>query len=427
MTKGIALLKTYLLLCVLFTTLLVVVFSIPTSWLRNHLLQSVETIQQEGIWPKVGGIYLLQIDNMTDCLMFNINACADSRHPVYAAMMNEYAQNYDDARYYLNMAETTQQVLEEGRDRMTGVYSYGRYWHGYQVVLRPLLLLFDYAKIRIINFLLLFSLAGYIFFLLYKREGRTIALVFLIALLLVAFPVVPTALQFSTTFYIAFLGMLWMMKSRWARKNEENVCLSFFVIGAFTSFMDFLTTPQITLGLPLTVWILDRKPVRKMMCVLKMSIYWFLGYASIWITKWFLAPLLTGESVMESVKENVALRLSHTVYYGGEPWQVGDFLKMIMEKVSVHPVFPFALILLLLLFSFCIYKVITHRTMIRQKGWLWMIFFLVPCWYLCLFNHSLQHVFFTWRALLVSVFAILLIPFIRSDHEKDCRTDTLLQ
>jgi hypothetical protein len=164
-----------------------------------------------------------------------------------------------------------------------------------------------------------------------------------------------------------------------------------------------------------------------MMCVLKMSVYWFLGYASLWITKWFLAPLLTGESVMESVKENIALRLSHTVYYGGEPWQVGDFFKMIMEKVSVHPVLPFALILLFLLFSFCIYKVIVHRTMIHQKGWLWMIFFLVPCWYLCLFNHSLQHVFFTWRALLVSVFAILLISFIRSDHEKDCRTDTLLQ
>ena len=170
MTKVIALLKTYLLLCVLFTTALVVVFSIPASWLRNHLLQSVETIQQEGIWPKVGGIYLLQIDNMTDCLMLNINACADSSHPVYAAMMNEYAQNYDDARYYLNMAETKQQLLEKGRDQMKGVYSYGRYWHGYQVVLRPLLFLLDYSKIRIVNYILLFSLAIYLFFLLLKRQ-----------------------------------------------------------------------------------------------------------------------------------------------------------------------------------------------------------------------------------------------------------------
>ena len=427
MTKVIALLKTYLLLCVLFTTALVVVFSIPASWLRNHLLQSVETIQQEGIWPKVGGIYLLQIDNMTDCLMLNINACADSSHPVYAAMMNEYAQNYDDARYYLNMAETTQQLLEKGRDQMTGVYSYGRYWHGYQVVLRPLLLLLDYSKIRIVNYILLFSLAIYLFFLFLKRQGSKIAWVFMLSLLLVAFPVVPSALQFSTSFYIAFIGMLWMMKSSWVRKKEQNICLSFFVIGAFTSYMDFLTTPQITLGLPLMVWIMERKPVRKILCVWKMSVYWFIGYASLWTTKWFLAPLLTGESVMESVKENIALRLSHTVYYGGEPWEMGDFIRMISEKTLAHPAFPFIAVILFLFLSFLIYYVVTHRTMTHQKGWLWLITLFVPCWYLCLFNHSLQHIFFTWRALLVSVFALLLIPFIPSDHEKDCRTDSLLQ
>ena len=80
-----------------------------------------------------------------------------------------------------------------------------------------------------------------------------------------------------------------------------------------------------------------------------------------------------------------------------------------------------------LFLSFLIYYVVTHRTMTHQKGWLWLITLFVPCWYLCLFNHSLQHIFFTWRALLVSVFALLLIPFIPSDHEKDCRTDSLLQ
>ena len=95
----------YIILISIFTILLISVFTISTSAIKNNIVESVRQIQKEGLWFQPLDLYFFQIDNMTDCLMMNINASADSDNPVRSSMMANYSQpyKYGDTGTYLKM------------------------------------------------------------------------------------------------------------------------------------------------------------------------------------------------------------------------------------------------------------------------------------------------------------------------------------
>ena len=66
----------YIILISIFTILLISVFTISTSAIKNNIVESAKQIQKEGLWFQPLNCYFFQIDNMTDCLMMNINASA---------------------------------------------------------------------------------------------------------------------------------------------------------------------------------------------------------------------------------------------------------------------------------------------------------------------------------------------------------------
>ena len=69
---------TYIALVVIFTSLIVAVFAIPNSAVRDNVIVSADQIDSEGIFFRVAGCPLWQIDNMTDCMMLNMNVDAET-------------------------------------------------------------------------------------------------------------------------------------------------------------------------------------------------------------------------------------------------------------------------------------------------------------------------------------------------------------
>ena len=161
-----------LLLIALFTAMITAVFCIPTSAVRENVEKSAMQIEKDGLWYKPLGFFLFQIDNMTDCQMLLINATADSRRPVWAAMMaEEYICITDSLHPYNALTGSTKTMAKEGR-KPGYVYSdYARYWHGYQIFLRPLLTVFSYHTILAINYTLLALLILFVLYATYKTLG----------------------------------------------------------------------------------------------------------------------------------------------------------------------------------------------------------------------------------------------------------------
>ena len=401
----------YIVLLVSFTSLIILVHLIPTKLLICNVHQSAQKIEDEGIFRQIGNIYLLQIDNMTDCMMLNMAATADEHHPVESALNNYYSCNSVDEGYK-NMALNTIYLTEKGRESLPERIHYGRYWQGIQVLLRPLLIIADYSTIRIINYLLLTTLSLCLLWLIYCNFGGIVSLIFLSSLLLVSFPIVPLSIQLSVCFYLMLLYSIYIIK----RNNSDNIYLIFFSMGAITSYFDFLTVPQITLGIPLILFLLKNKTEKTYQSVIFLSLSWLGGYALLWSSKWVIAYLLIGNQVIDTVTSSISLRLSDTVVFHGVEIPIKGLVFLLLSKIRWWMILLMLAVIVIIFFIY--YRLQKGKTVIYRYSWLLLITLIVPVWFVVLRNHSIQHIFFTWRALLVSLFSLLLFIYYTTRKEK---------
>ena len=99
-------------------------------------------------------------------------------------------------------------------------YEYARYWHGYLVFLRPLLLLFDISGIRIIN-IILFLILGIIFlYLVYKKIGLIESIIMLIGLFSVDYFYIGLSLQGTPVFLIMIISSIFILLKYNKIKNK---------------------------------------------------------------------------------------------------------------------------------------------------------------------------------------------------------------
>ena len=402
----------YIVLLVSFTSLVILAHLIPTKLLVCNIHQSAQKIEYEGIFRQIGNIYLLQIDNMTDCMMLNMAATADEHHPVESALNNYYSCNSVDEGYK-NMALNTIQLTEKGRESLPERIHYGRYWQGIQVLLRPLLIVADYSTIRIINYILLTALLLSLLWLIYSHFGGIVSIIFLASLLLVSAPIVPLSIQLSVCFYLMLLYSIYIIKL----KNTDNVYLVFFVMGAITSYFDFLTVPQITLGIPLTFFLLKNKVYNTCKYVVLLSLSWLGGYALLWSSKWVIAYLLIGNEIMDTVTSSISLRLSDSIVFHGVEIGINDLVFLLLSKIRWWMIL--ILLSIMVFISLIYYRLQKGKTIIYRYSWLLLIALIVPIWFIVLRNHSIQHIFFTWRALLVPLFSMLLFIYYTTRKEKN--------
>ena len=402
----------YIVLLVSFTSLVILAHLIPTKLLVYNIHQSAQKIEDEGIFRQIGNIYLLQIDNMTDCMMLNMAATADEHHPVESALNNYYSCNSVDEGYK-NMALNTIQLTEKGRESLPERIHYGRYWQGIQVLLRPLLIVADYSTIRIINYILLSALLLSLSWLIYSHFGVIVSIIFLASLLLVSAPIVPLSIQLSVCFYLMLLYSIYIIKL----KNTDNVYLVFFIMGAITSYFDFLTVPQITLGIPLTFFLLKNKVDNTCKYVVLLSLSWLGGYALLWSSKWVIAYLLIGNEIMDTVTSSISLRLSDSIVFHGVEIGINDLVFLLLSKIRWWMIL--ILLSIMVFISLFYYRLQKGKTIIYRYSWLLLIALIVPIWFIVLRNHSIQHIFFTWRALLLPLFSMLLFIYYTTRKEKN--------
>lgn len=412
------LLATYIVLLILFTTSIIAAFTIPTSFIRKNVIESAIQIKEEGLWFKPFGLFLFQIDNMTDCLMMNICVSADENNKIKAAMMAEFAQPLNGGIMYHEMANTTLMAAEKGRQFIKEHNEYSRYWHGYQIILRPLLCIFNYKQIRIINYIALFSLFSFVLILLYRNAGKAASLSFLATMVVTNAFIIPLALQFSTCFYIAFLSMIALLSKPDIIKDKSKSAVTFFIIGAITSFMDFLTTPILTLGLPLAAAMMADNKGKNASTrnITANSMAWFGGYASLWASKWIVASIVTGENMVAGALANAQYRMGGTIVFGGKLMSFGQFFSKITESQQYKTLFVLLVIVAALATVAAAFLLYRKRAYLKPYGWLLVIAAMPALWFIVLKNHSIQHIFYTWRDWILTIWCVII--FICSTYKK---------
>lgn len=395
-------------LAILFV-LLLAAYALPGERVRQHVYDSARTIQNEGLYPEYLGFKLFQMDNYTDTLMLFEAASADELPPLQAMMTNT-AYNVDN---FETLADDLAWYIE--KDWSTGAqrtdasalepFSYARYWHGYLIWLRPLLLVTTITGVRVVQYVVLAALFAAVVWLLRRRCGLRAAFWFVVSQLLVTVFWVPHQVQYFTTFCIAYAGCAWVL-ARPRRAGQLSIAL--VVLGTCTAFCDLLVTPIITLGLPVAVWLccLPQRAAsgaRQCLPVIGGSLCWGAGYAMCWGLKWVLATLITGQDIIGDAIHQAGVRTTADTWHGMElSW--GNIFRFVGDTLSQRGLlWPVVLVVILCIAAFLL--CLRNKEALLRALPIGLTALMAPVWLALLRTHSIQHGWFTWRSLTVSIFA----------------------
>ena len=387
-------LMAYLLLVSLFTGLLVAAFLIPHEAIEAHVRQSVQEVIDDGeTWDdvEIGMLRPWKLGRFSDCLMLGIAYCADSHHPLQSAMSDKFmmcdGSPVQGARLMSmpNSCSRLQPVI------------YSRYWNGNQVVLRPLLAVTTVKQIYRINIVLLSLLWLMLLVVMWRRVDHASALIIMLSLAAVMIPSVPMCLNYVPTFYIAMTGSLIILTWRPSTSQWSNTVLTFGVIGAVTSYLDLLTTPLITMAIPLIVYMLRHKPRRAWRTVILLSSAWLVGYASLWATKWLLAAFITGHATLQDAMGAMTQR---TVGHGEQ-----DYMRWCLKWTLT------ALLATSGITALATALVGKSRQSVDRNSWMLLVASSCFAWVLVLLEHTWHHLHFTWRTFVILFIGIALFLY----------------
>ena len=417
----------YIGLIICFMILLTIASAFPTEWIKSNTQESSETLLKEGN-KKVAFVFEklmdMEFDNYTDALMINTAYSIDNKTPFYSAFVAR--KNY--------IPGVTEKVEEDGvgelksssnylwHDEVGDLYDtvnnqvkesfeYARYWHGYLVFLRPLLLIFNLQQIRILLTGIFICLSIKLLSLIAKKLNMEIAIIFLLGLFGVEYFYMGLSLQGCFVFLITMISSIFILEKY---EKIKNIPLVFFVIGMLTNFLDFLTVPLLTWGVPATLYFLLKQKneeitlKEEILLFIKIGISWILGYALTWAGKWILVDLIYNKGLIKTAIEQVLYRsakienitgldiIYYNVYYMIIPFCIWGIIiaLQLVKRIKTKSKDTNK------------NKKVDYKEIIKYRL-PYIIIGLMPfVWYLVLKNHSCWHNFFTYRNLLLTIIAI---------------------
>ena len=377
--------KTFFILIAAFFVSMTLVYCIPTSWIQGNVEKSIEVLEGEGEYP----MYFFYrhsaiIDIHTDKLMYeSLIQNRDYYNPIQAAM---------------------------------SINQYPRYWHGYQVLLRPLTVVFQVQELRYLGMLTFHLLFFWSAWLMAKKTKPLYAMFYVLTVASGYVVFLPVCFQFLTTFLVLFVSLIVLLRRYDKNKPLPAVkwMLYFFVVGMVENFFDFLTYPILTLGIPLVLllWLRVRDEQADFRSnfwfMFKASLTWFFGYALTWISKWLLSAAILGVRYFWRTMNVVQYRLEGSEE---EPLdRIGTIQRNLKAWLNVQDggVISWSKIALVILIVAVVLIIWRKLKDWKTVGAYLPILFVAVypyIWYLVMSNHSQIHYWYTYRAQLAALFA----------------------
>lgn len=285
---------------------------------------------------------------------------------------------------------------------------YSRYWHGYVIILRILLLFFDYYEIRILNCIFQYLIFTLTAIMVWRQKGVKHALALASSYLLLMPMALGMCLQYSWIFYVSFMALLLYLSKRSFWEKGSRYIYFFILVGAATIYLDLLTYPLLTWGLVIVWWILmqdDKEtPVAYLKKVVFSGIAWIVGYGGMWIGKWCLGSIVLRENLFTKA---ISEALLWTVNEGDSAITLKDRLDTIFLNWSTYDYKIYLIVLMAWLLYWMIRGIFRKSNKNAKSPALLLIACSSIVWYLVLAGHATMHHIFTHRIFGVSIAAFL--------------------
>lgn len=425
--------RVWIILFIIFNLSLCITSLFPSEIIEENVKSSSDILLKEGNVYKISEFSSITNNNYTDAIIINEAYSIDNTDPIYSYMAMR--KNYKKGETNKVLTDTSGELVsinanENGETMINTVdyynpvgelhdfldgkidtsITYGRYWHGYMPIYRILLIFFDIMGIRTFLFVLFIVMFIYLMYLLKKKLGIWIAVIFGYALIMQGYFFVSYSLESSPIFIVMMVSCIILLKRI---DKIKNLYMYFFIIGCITNFVDFLTVPLITLAMPLCIYLLAKQKKEKdykefVKITLKSTIIWFIGYTLTWVSKWIIYDILYHEGLIKSAIIQVLYRT--------ERYNPNSALEL-MEELKIFLLDNIQYILLLITIMMIIGLINVFKLNIKVKKMseyvkenlsFFIISFMPLIWYILLANHTILHPRFVYRHMLIFLCGILI-------------------
>ena len=363
--------------------LLCLVYKLPRNRMVEHVIESDNTIrlQNDDYNMSISNFYDTY-DTDTNIIMLLEAIAPDFNGSLQDALLcpsGAYLENQ-----WGDWADTLMNYANDAQGDLSYV-NYARYWHGYLVFLKPLLMFMNVQDIYYLHAMLMVFLTGWIFCLLYKRLGKY-CIAYAVTIIAMNPVAIAQSFQLSTIYYAMQLTLLLLLYC----KKEKQIPYIFLIDGMLVAFFDFLTYPLVAFAIPvLTYYLLYRE-----------------------------------DGFLQNVKINVLRRTGTGDNFGDNQYGMA-IGPMAALRINFHAFVGWTTVLLGVIFlvgviAYMLYK---KQKPIFQKITV-LISFLVACspilWYVVVNNHASLHPHLEWREWVVSVFAacVLVLSLLREKTDE---------
>lgn len=413
---------TYFSLILSFMLLLTISSVFPSKYIKTNVEQSSRTLMKEGNTLKkevIGREKPMEFDNYTDALMINTAYSIDNKTPLYSSFVarknyipgiTEYI--YEDTSGELKSASKYKRHNEVGElaNTVNGEklesFEYARYWHGYLVVLRPLLLIANLEQIRIIFTILLLLLFIIFVYFIYKKINFTVSAIFAMGLISIEYFYLGFSMQGIFIFFITMISSIILLAKN---GKMENLSIFFFAIGMLTNFFDFLTVPMVTYAIPMILHFLLKQKEEKvtvknvLIDSIKYGMLWGIGYGLTWIIKWILVDFIYNKDIVKTAIAQVFYRS-----IGTNKIKFSGSIKRNFEYEAKFLPITMVITFIIIDIELAIGKLKIKANKFNIKLYIieilpYLILGVMPIiWYTILKDHSYKHAFFTYRNILIT-------------------------
>jgi hypothetical protein len=394
--------------------LLIIAYTLPVDKIKLNVSQAYDEISEWGPSPElIEGRQSTRLDIYSDSVMLN-EAVYDGDENVVEKSLASYEYMYDGKTSYESFL-----ICLEGETGAVGT-EYARYWHGYLIFLKPLLMIFKYGDIKLINFIAQVLLVGGIIIEMERRNIKGNIYGLLLCIISMMPFAISLCLEYSIIFNIMLVFGIILVKYYEQIKEKQFIYQYYLIVGICTCYFDLFTYPLVTLGFLLLLDILlDRKnesSIRdSIVSMLNKAFFWAFGYVGIWGIKWILASIVMKENIIKEAVLFVLYRSSSATSDSGiiEYISRGQALNLNIKTILIPSVIGMIIIsLCLAMIKMAINKKISVdinyiilNSVVAIMPFIWILFTA---------NHAYVHNWMVYREFSTTVFAVtnILISFI---------------
>ena len=264
--------------------LLFLACSFDSKVIEKKVKESADILHEQGMNPIISKAFNIEINNNTDSVVINIAYSIDSSNPLKSYLRAR--KNYKKGQTKYQVGEMNGEGIsinndpETGEDVTGGRYNpvgelydfvngnientmnYARYWQGYLILFRPLLIIFNLSQMRWFNIASFLVLLLYFMYLLKKRFSLNVSIIYGLSIVCSGYFTAAYTLESTPIFLTMMVASIIFLK-RIDKIKQIGVFL--FVVGCIANFVDFLTVPVITLGIPLSLYLLKLMEEKKVL------------------------------------------------------------------------------------------------------------------------------------------------------------------